>query len=112
MGFSIFCDNKGCGERMEPILDINTNEAICTECNKPIKSVTQFTKSQMRALGQVKRAIESRQAFVVECTFCRTKASPTIKDKKIYCSGCGKHMDNLSAPFVQSLLQNVSSSER
>lgn len=104
MGFSIFCDNKGCGERMEPVLDINTDEAICTECNKPIKSVTSFTKGQMKALGQVKRARESTTAFVVECRFCRTKSNPVIKEKKLYCSGCGRHFDNLSAPFVQSVL--------
>ena len=55
MGFLVYCNNKGCGKEQEPLLDVSDNEAYCSECGGKV-NVTVFAKSQMKALGQVKRA--------------------------------------------------------
>jgi len=104
MGFVICCDNKGCYQSMEPLLDTNTNEVICTECGQPIKSVTQFTRIQMKSLGQIKKSAPASKAFSVECRFCGSVSPPTKKDKKLYCSSCNRHLDYLTPAFVQSFL--------
>jgi len=104
MGFLICCDNKGCFQNMEPMLDTNTDEVICTECGKIIKSVTNFTKTQMKSLGQTKKAPPPSKAFSVECRFCGAVAPPIKKGKQVYCSSCQRHMDFLTPAFVQSFL--------
>jgi len=104
MGFLICCDNKGCFKNMEPMLDVNNDEVICTECGKPIKSVTSFAKIQMKSLGQIKKAPPPSQAFSVECRFCGSVAPPIKQDKQIHCASCKRHLDYLTPAFAQSFL--------
>jgi len=105
MGFLICCDNKGCFQMMEPLLDIKTNDVICTECGKPINSVTSFAKIQMKSLGQTTRIKRATTSWAVECRYCGASLPPTIKpDGKIVCSHCSAHLDYLSEPFVRSFL--------
>jgi uncharacterized Zn finger protein (UPF0148 family) len=109
MGFRTYCDNKGCGKDQEPLLNLDTNEVECTECRKEIKSITSFAKSQMKNLGQIKRIEKSQQAFSVQCNFCNKSSPPKInKDGQVICSVCEKHLNNLSAPYVNLIKQKFS----
>ena len=104
--FSIYCDNKGCGKQQEPMLDLDTNEVICSECGKPIKCVTQFAKVQMRALGQIKRSGDRQKAFSVKCPHCEKEGQPKCGDgDKLLCSICGKELDHLSKPYKSAVLE-------
>jgi len=107
--FVVYCDNKGCGKHQEPKLDLETNEAICAECGEPIKSVTEFAKTQMRALGQIRRDDKRQQAFAVKCDKCNTEGPPKLikvdKEDKLVCFKCGKELDKLSAPYRQTVLE-------
>ena len=49
MPFMICCDNKGCFETTEALLEPNTNEVHCAACGKAIQSVTHFAKVQLKA---------------------------------------------------------------
>ena len=105
MPVSMCCSNKGCHEQMEPLLDVEADEVICSVCNKPIQA-TYFMKVQLKSLGQIKKNVVVKTAFSVECQYCKQTAAPNVKNRKIYCSRCGEHLDYLSAPFVQSILAN------
>lgn len=102
MGFLIYCDNKKCGKDQEPLLDVESNEVICIHCQQAIKSVTHFTKVQMKALGQVKRNEKKQQAFAVKCSTCKKESPPVLeKDNTIHCGLCAAHLKDLPAPFAQ-----------
>ena len=106
MGFLTFCDNKGCGKQMMPLLNLETNNVECTECSRPINSITSFAKTQMKSLGQVKRDEQKKQAFAVQCRFCKKENAPKLgSENEILCSICGKHLDYLTAPYVHAVRQ-------
>lgn len=108
MGFLITCDNKGCFETMEPLLDKNTDRVFCTVCGKEITSVTYFAKVQMKSMGQTMNNQKTSQAFSVRCNFCGAAGQPTIgADGKIHCSTCKSHMDHLSPPFAHVIRQMI-----
>lgn len=112
MGFLVYCDNKGCGKDQEPVLDVNTGEVFCTECGKTIKTVTEFAKRQMKALGQVKRAVKKQQAFSVKCNACNRENPPKIGEKnKIVCSFCDAELTDLPKPF-QQVIRNFIRAQR
>lgn len=105
MGFQIHCDNKGCFKEQEPLLNTETDEVLCSECSKPIKRVTSFAKTQMKALGQIYRGPDKKQqAYAVLCQSCNKQATPQINAKKeLVCPHCQKQ-HQLSGPFKQMLL--------
>jgi len=118
MGFMTWCDNKGCRKQMEPVLDKDSNEIICTECNQPINSTTDFMKRQMVSLGQVKRADKPRQAWSVKCQACNREGSPELnsadeKDAnnrvvvKLMCGHCKTELTELNKPFAEQVKQNL-----
>lgn len=102
MGFSIQCDNKGCGKYQEPKLNLETNDVECADCGQPIKSVTSFAKNQMKSLGQIKRAEQTQQAFSVQCANCKKSAPPVLSGKDILCAICKKEL-SVSAPYAAIL---------
>lgn len=106
--FLIYCDRKGCGKDQEPLLDVSTNEVICSECGGEIKSVTSFTKVQMKSMGQIKRAEKKQQAFAVKCQGCNRMAAPNISlENKILCSMCSVEILNLPKPFEQVIRSHI-----
>lgn len=98
MPFLTYCDNKGCKKEQSPLLDTETNDVICAECNQPIKTVTEFAKRQMKTLGQVLRKKKTRSAYAVKCSSCNVESTPVIKDDELACSSCSSKL-NLSKPF-------------
>lgn len=107
--FVVHCDHKDCRKEMAPVLDRDTNEVLCTECDRPINSITIFAKNQMVSLGQTKKSEAKQQAFAVECIKCKKKAQPKLKDDKLLCSFCTKELDNISAPYANSIKLFLSS---
>jgi uncharacterized Zn finger protein (UPF0148 family) len=108
MGFLVYCDNKGCGKDQEPLLDLETNEVVCRECSKPIKSVTPFAKAQMKALGQIKRQTQRQEAFSVKCATCQKQGQPKLNEQgQIICSFCRKEMTEIPKPFQQVIKTNL-----
>jgi len=108
MGFLLQCDNKGCFEQMEPMLDVESDEVFCSKCGKEIKNVTVFAKRQMKSLGQTMKNQKSSRAFAVQCKYCKKTEAPTVdKNNDINCGGCGKLMDYLTAPFANTIRLNI-----
>lgn len=105
MAFSMVCNNKGCGEHMEPYLDKDTDKVHCSCCDKEITNVTHFVKAQMKSLKQFrqKKAI----SFSVKCNFCSKEDRPIIVKDDILCSFCKKAHTHLSEPFKHMLKDNL-----
>lgn len=102
MPFVIQCDNKGCHREQEPLLDVDTNQAICSECNNPITNITDFAKRQMKALGQIKKS-KKEQPFAMQCMSCKKINRPSIIDDKIFCPACTKEITTASRQFIAVL---------
>lgn len=115
MAWNIQCNNKGCWEYQNPMLDVVKNDkgevdfdksqVICSECEQPITSVTGFTKRSMYGMGQVKRDTQHQKAFTIECPRCSKKDQPVQAKDQIACSHCGLIYDHLPAPYLQSVKQ-------
>lgn len=106
--FLIFCNNKGCGEYQSPNLDVATNEVICSSCGKPITTVTSFAKTQLKAMGQIKRTDNKQKAFAVQCKECKNVGQPKIVKKDdqeiLVCNKCGSPL-LLSKPYRHVVLE-------
>jgi len=105
MPFLICCDNKGCYETTEALLNPETNEVHCAACGKVIKSVTHFAKVQMKTLGQTMKNQKASRAFSVSCPSCGKTAQPIVgRDGSITCSVCSTELSSkLSAPMAQAI---------
>lgn len=107
MGFLIYCTNKGCGEQVEPLLDTSSDEVYCTSCNKVMLGVTHFAKVQMKALGQVKKAVKQTTPFQITCPGCKQRGTPNVKNG-VTCSSCGINLeDKISKPILHALKQSL-----
>jgi predicted RNA-binding Zn-ribbon protein involved in translation (DUF1610 family) len=107
MGFLLTCDNKGCGETTEAVLDKDTNEVHCLapNCGKVIKSVTSFTKQSMLSMGQIKRMGDLKKAFPVKCQACNKLDQPILDKDKLVCPGCRAELTTLAPAFAHVVKQ-------
>jgi ribosomal protein L34E len=111
MPFMMNCNNRGCGKNQVPTLDLKDNEVYCSECGKVIASVSQFTKTQMKSLGQTRKP--PRPAYSVRCDKCKQEALPKIDaSDKLVCSWCGNLHKNISAPFALLIRNAIAKGEQ
>jgi Zn finger protein HypA/HybF involved in hydrogenase expression len=103
MPFYIQCSNKGCCKNSAALLNEETNEVFCAECDSPIPEVTHFTKVQLKSMGQTMKKRKSQTSFSIQCQSCNKTDRPTIKDNKAYCKHCKQEMLNVSGAFIQML---------
>ena len=108
MGFVMTCDNKKCGKSQEPMLDKESGDVYCSECNEVIKNITIFAKNSMRSLGQFKRTIQAQEAFSVGCKKCNKSACPKLSGGKLVCKNCGVE-HNLTPILAQSIKVHLGS---
>lgn len=104
MAFLMQCENKDCREHVEPLLDLKTNQAICSFCGEDIKNVTDFVKNQLKFLGQVKKN-SSKKSWAVKCQSCEAQVTPLQKDGKLYCSECDEEL-KVTQQFASLFLAN------
>jgi len=108
MGFRMFCNVKGCYKEMEPVLDKETNDVYCIECNSVINNITEFAKTQMKSIGQIKKNTTTKKAFSVQCSNCKKEGTPILNDNKLLCMFCNVECKNISKPFASSLKEMLS----
>jgi len=112
--FRSFCDNKGCGKEMRPVVDKESLTAYCTECAKPVGNISIFMRRQLVSNGQVRRNEKKKLAWSVTCNHCKKEGPPSL-DKEgntLVCSFCEKPIDNLAKPFAQMIKVNLQAQRR
>jgi ribosomal protein L34E len=123
MEFRCFCDNKGCGKEMRPVVDKATMIAYCTECGKAVNSISIFMRRQMVSHDQVRRDEKKKLPWAVKCTSCNKEGPPELskEDKSVggrpkaqilICSFCGKELTTLSKPFAEMIKVNLKAQRR
>jgi uncharacterized Zn finger protein (UPF0148 family) len=105
MGFLICCDNKGCYETTEALLEPKENIVYCAACGKSVNSVTHFAKVQMKTLGQTMKNQKTSRAFSVNCNYCGKAGQPIVgRDGSITCSNCKSDLSTtISPPMAQAI---------
>jgi len=66
----IYCDNKSCKKESIALLDTETMDVICQECQKPISNVSEPMKRTLKSFGQIVRK-SIKRAFMLLCRSCR-----------------------------------------
>jgi hypothetical protein len=114
MEYRCFCDNKGCGKEMRPVVDKATYIAYCTECGKPVNNISVFMRRQMVSYDQVRRNEKKKLPWAVKCKPCDKEGPPELsKDgRNLVCSFCGKDLDSLSKPFAEMIKVNLKAQRR
>lgn len=85
----ISCDNKGCLKMSNALLNKETKEVICAECQNPVNSVTENMKRVLLSTGQIVRD-EERKAFTMACRTCNANRQVVLDDKdNTVCNICG-----------------------
>lgn len=114
MDFRSFCDNKGCGKEMRPVVDKETLVAYCSECGKPVNNISIFMRRQLVSNNQIRRTEKKKLAWATKCPYCSKEGPPEL-DKKgelLLCSFCNKELDNLAKPFAQMIKVNLIAQRR
>lgn len=97
MAFMTHCTTKGCFKQMEPVIDPKDKKVYCSLCDGEVANISPFTKTQMIAMKQIKRAAKS--AFGIRCNACKTEALPKLNATgKLVCASCASAL-NVSAAF-------------
>jgi len=104
--FLVNCDNKGCGKSTKAMIDLDDGEAYCGECDRPIKNITSFAKSQLKGFKQVRK---KSQTFSFKCAQCGTDARPIITNNHLACPRCKSPSTNISKPFEILVRQAIES---
>ena len=105
MPFLLNCNNKGCFKKQNSLLNPETNEVICGECGMPISGISDFTKRQMKSMGEIIKE-NKKEKFSVRCNSCNKSGTPEQSDNKYVCKFCKKDL-NLSPIFINMLKQNA-----
>jgi hypothetical protein len=100
----INCDNKGCLQQNNALLNPETHEVICQECGKAIKGVSEPMKRTLKSFGQVLR-LDERKAFMMACKNCNANREVLLDDKNnTVCRVCKGEIKVHSA-MKQAILQ-------
>jgi len=108
MPFSMFCNNKGCGQTMEPYIDPTDDKVYCSSCDNEILNTTHFMKVQMKTLKQFKR--KQKIGFSIKCQKCSRENIPKIDKDKFLCQHCNIELNNISEPFKLLLKEKIKNS--
>lgn len=83
----ITCNNKGCLKASNAVLNPQTLEVICLECDKPITNISEAMKRALKSFGQVIR--EERKAFLMACNNCKANREVVLnQDDETVCKIC------------------------
>ena len=104
------CETKGCRQKTEAKLNVETNEVICDECGNVITKITKFTKKALKDVGQILRS-RSKQPFQALCKTCNESRQLFIEDDKAYCRKCNTQV-MITAAFFRGLKFHLADKEK
>ena len=84
----LYCPGKKCNTIQDHKLKIDTNEAICTNCQQSNTAITDIMKSAMKGSGDIYRTPQLREAFVYKCAQCGIDKKAKVVNDKAVCECC------------------------
>lgn len=103
--FTLTCNNKGCGNNMQPYIDPATDKVYCSDCKKEMQNISPFVKNQMKMNKQYKK--KESNSFSVKCNKCNNLDRPKLQNNKVICTNCNNIIDNISPVFVRMLKEEL-----
>lgn len=104
-------DCTRCGSGSVLKLDMKEDKIICMQCNKEVKGISPFMKTNMRNSNDTVSPEEKIKipegGMIVECKHCDAKVSAEVDRKLVValCTECGRDME-LSEFAIQLLKEN------
>lgn len=84
----VACNNKGCMQHSNALLNVDTMEVICAGCNNPINNISDSMKRALKSFGQVLKN-EVKKAFVMACRKCNANREVVLSEKgETICKVC------------------------
>ena len=100
----IACDNKGCMQQSNALLNVTTLEVICGECGKAIKGISEPMKRTLKSFGQVLRT-EERKAFMMACKSCNANREVVLdNENNTVCKVCNSAI-KVHAAMKQAIME-------
>lgn len=100
----IACDNKGCLQQTNALLNAETLEVICTDCKRPIRNIAGTMKRVLLSSGQIIRD-EKRRAFTMGCKNCNANRQVVLNERnETVCSVCAEAI-NVHPAMRQAILE-------
>lgn len=86
--FALQCTHKGCYKFQHPVLDLETNEIHCSDCDGVLTNVSPFIKQQLKIEKQIRKRAKKPKHFAVKCSVCSEFETPKVKDNELMCGAC------------------------
>ena len=100
----ITCDNKGCLQASNALINAETLEVMCSECNNVINNVSDAMKRVLKSSGQILRT-EQKKSFTMGCKECNANRQVVLDEKdNTVCSVCG-NVINVHPAMRQAILE-------
>lgn len=106
MSFTLQCLNKECRKLTEPLLDLETNDVVCSDCGAVIPNITDFVKRQLKFEKKIKSASKKGASFGLKCGSCDNNDTPVFKKNALWCSKCDSKL-NATPQFIQIFKMKV-----
>src|SRR5574337_230000 len=100
----IQCNNKGCHQQSNALLNPETLEVVCQECGKSINNISESMKRVLKSNGQVLK-INEKKAFMMACKSCNANREVVVGDNNnIVCRICKSEV-KVHTAMKQAILQ-------
>ena len=100
----IACDNKGCMQSTNALLDVSSMKVMCSNYGEAIKNISEPMKRTLKSFGQVLRT-EEKKAFMMACKNCNANREIVLsQDNKTVCKVCSSEV-KVHAAMKQAILE-------
>ena len=106
----LHCHSRKCNTTREHKLKLETNEAICLDCEEANELVSDFMKTAMKTSGDLYRSLAIKKAFMYKCSKCSIDREVKIHDGKAFCRICSHPME-LAEPTLKAIIASGTKDE-
>ena len=75
----ILCNNKGCMQQSNALLEEKNMEVVCQECGNEIAGISIAMKRTLKSFGQIVRS-DQRKAFMLACKSCHANREIVLNE--------------------------------
>lgn len=84
----LHCPSRKCNTTREQLLNVDTDEVICSECNQINPTISDYMKATMKGSGHIYRTVQPKKAFMYACNKCVAHREVILQDEQAVCKMC------------------------